>query len=175
MEKLCCFCDIGSSFLHVFPKMQQNFCDSDIWIGTEEFTQNAGNRISEVVDFKISQGRIPPDSPTNARSYVCISHLRSWIRPWCKVNDKWHCTTKYCVGTVLGTVTHPVMPSITSYHQITFAIQCWNQFLLILFPMEEDPREQFFLQIWYKYYKTPQKYLGTLYLTTHVSKPINLQ
>jgi hypothetical protein len=30
MEKVCCFCDIGSSFLRVFPKMQQNFCDSDI-------------------------------------------------------------------------------------------------------------------------------------------------
>jgi hypothetical protein len=69
-EKLCCFCDIGSSFLRVFPKMQQHFCDSDIWIGTKEFVQNAGNRISEVIDFKISRGRIPPDPPTNARSYV---------------------------------------------------------------------------------------------------------
>jgi hypothetical protein len=78
MEKLCCFCDIGSSFLRVFPIMQQNFCDSDIWI---EFAQNARNRISEVLDFKVSRGRIPPDPPTNARSYVCITQLRSWIRP----------------------------------------------------------------------------------------------
>ena len=31
---------------------------------------------------KKSRGRIPPDPPTNARSYVCISQLRSWIRPW---------------------------------------------------------------------------------------------
>jgi hypothetical protein len=34
--------------------MQQHFCDSDIWIGTKEFAQNAGNRISKVLDFKIS-------------------------------------------------------------------------------------------------------------------------
>ena len=82
MEKLCCFCDIGSSFLRVFPKMQQNFCDSDIRIGTKEFAQNAGNCISKVLDFKITRGRIPPDPPTNARSlYVCISQLRRWIRP----------------------------------------------------------------------------------------------
>jgi hypothetical protein len=59
MEKLCCFCDIGSRFLRVFPKMQQNVCDSDIWIGTKEFAQNAGNRISEVLDFKISGGGYP--------------------------------------------------------------------------------------------------------------------
>ena len=63
MEKLCCFCDIGSIFLRVFPKMQQNFCDSDVWIGTKEFAQNAGNRISEVLDFKISRGRILTDPP----------------------------------------------------------------------------------------------------------------
>jgi hypothetical protein len=37
--------------------MQQNFCDFDIWIGTKEFAQNAGNRISEVLDFKYKQFR----------------------------------------------------------------------------------------------------------------------
>jgi hypothetical protein len=30
-----------------FPKMQQNFCDSDLGIATKEFAQNAGNRISD--------------------------------------------------------------------------------------------------------------------------------
>ena len=39
--------------------MQQNFCDSDIGIGTKELAQNAGNHTSEVLDFKISRGRIP--------------------------------------------------------------------------------------------------------------------
>jgi hypothetical protein len=81
MEKLCCFCDIGSSFLRVFPKMQQNFCDSDIWIGTKEFAQNAGNRISKVLGFKISRGRIPPDPPTNARSYVCMHQSAQELDP----------------------------------------------------------------------------------------------
>jgi hypothetical protein len=34
----------------------------------EKLPQNAGNRISEVLDFKTSRGRIPPDPPpTNAR------------------------------------------------------------------------------------------------------------
>ena len=31
-----------------------------------QLPQNAGNRISEVLDFKISRGRIPPDPPTSA-------------------------------------------------------------------------------------------------------------
>jgi hypothetical protein len=66
MEKLCCFCDIGSSFLRV-PKMQQNFCDSDIWIGTKEFAQNAGNRISEVLDFK------DPRTPLQMRDVMYAS------------------------------------------------------------------------------------------------------
>jgi hypothetical protein len=97
MEKLCCFSDIGSSFLRIFPKMQQNFCDSDIWIGTKEFAQNAGNRISEVLDFKISRGRIPPDPPTNARFYVYISQLRSWIRPWYFMCNMSHVTRVTCI------------------------------------------------------------------------------
>ena len=33
----------------------------------EKLPQNAGNRISEVLDFKISRGSIPPDPPTCAR------------------------------------------------------------------------------------------------------------
>jgi hypothetical protein len=32
----------------------------------EQLPQNARNRISEVLDFKISRGRIPPDPPTSA-------------------------------------------------------------------------------------------------------------
>jgi hypothetical protein len=33
----------------------------------EKLPQNAGNRISEVLDFKISRGRIASDPPTSAR------------------------------------------------------------------------------------------------------------
>jgi hypothetical protein len=80
MEKLCCFCDIGSSFLRVFPKMQQKF----LWLWYMNWN------ISEVLDFKISRGRILPNPPTNARSYVCISQLRSWIRPWLGVLLNWY-------------------------------------------------------------------------------------
>ena len=37
--------------------------------------QNAGNRISEALDFKIFLGRIPPDPPTYVRfgSYASVS------------------------------------------------------------------------------------------------------
>jgi hypothetical protein len=47
--------------------MQQNVCDSDIWIGTKEFCQNAGNRISEVLDFKI------PPTPLEMRGLMYAS------------------------------------------------------------------------------------------------------
>jgi hypothetical protein len=48
--------------------------------------KSSGNRISEVLNFKISRQRLlPPPPPTNARSYVCISQLRSWIHPWLKI------------------------------------------------------------------------------------------
>ena len=41
----------------------------------KKYAQNAGNRISEALDFKIFQGRIPPDPPTYARfwSYESVS------------------------------------------------------------------------------------------------------
>jgi hypothetical protein len=35
-----------------------------------QLPQNAGNRISEVLDFKISRGRIPPDPPLQVRGLV---------------------------------------------------------------------------------------------------------
>ena len=38
-----------------------------------QFPQNAGNRISEVLDFKISRGRIPPDPPTSARFSASVN------------------------------------------------------------------------------------------------------
>ena len=44
------------------------------------FAQNAGNRISEVLDFKIFRGEIPPDSPTGAE-LLGIPHAKPWIRP----------------------------------------------------------------------------------------------
>jgi hypothetical protein len=39
----------------------------------EKLPQNAGNRISEVLDFKISRGRIPPDPPTSARVSASVN------------------------------------------------------------------------------------------------------
>ena len=41
----------------------------------KECAQNAGNRISEALDFKIFRGRIPPDPPTYATfgSYASVS------------------------------------------------------------------------------------------------------
>ena len=51
-----------------FSKFQsQNF--------NKKCAQNAGNRISEALDFKIFQGRIPPDAPNYARfwSYASVS------------------------------------------------------------------------------------------------------
>ena len=51
-----------------FSKFQsQNF--------NKKCAQNAGNRISEALDFKIFRGKIPPDPPTYARfgSYASVS------------------------------------------------------------------------------------------------------
>jgi hypothetical protein len=45
------------------------------------FAQNAGNRISEVLDFKIFRGGMPPDPPT-AAELLGIPHAKPWIRPW---------------------------------------------------------------------------------------------
>ena len=45
------------------------------------FAQNAGNRISEVLDFKIFRGGMPPDPPTGAE-LLGIPHAKPWIRPW---------------------------------------------------------------------------------------------
>ena len=39
------------------------------------FAQNAGNRISEVLDFKILQKHTEE---------LCITQLKPWIRPYCK-------------------------------------------------------------------------------------------
>jgi hypothetical protein len=39
----------------------------------EKLPQNAGNRISEVLDPKISRGRIPPDHPTSARFSASVN------------------------------------------------------------------------------------------------------
>ena len=45
--------------------------------------QNAGNRISEALDFKIFRGRIPPDPPYLCEVWeLCISQPTRWIRPW---------------------------------------------------------------------------------------------
>jgi hypothetical protein len=38
-----------------------------------QLPQNAGNHISEVLDFKISRGRIPPDPPTSARFSASVN------------------------------------------------------------------------------------------------------
>ena len=39
----------------------------------EKLPQNTGNRISEVLDFTISRGRIPPDPPTIARFSASVN------------------------------------------------------------------------------------------------------
>ncbi len=39
------------------------------------FAQNAGNRISEVLDFKISRGSMPPDPPNGAMHLRCIGTM----------------------------------------------------------------------------------------------------
>ncbi len=39
------------------------------------FAQNAGNRISEVLDFKISRGSMPPDPPNGAMHLRCIGPM----------------------------------------------------------------------------------------------------
>ena len=50
------------------------------------FAQNAGNRISEVLDFKIFRGGMPPDPPTGPE-LLGITQSKPWIRPW--VNTMW--------------------------------------------------------------------------------------
>ena len=57
----------------------------------------------------------------------------------CKVNDKWHCTAKYCVGTVFGTVAHTIMPTITSNYNVIMPLQfsispSWSFFQCINIP-----------------------------------------
>jgi hypothetical protein len=47
-----------------FPKIQQ--ITFRFWCMNEKLPQNAGNRISEVLDFKISSGSMQPKPPTNA-------------------------------------------------------------------------------------------------------------
>ena len=44
------------------------------------FAQNARNRISKVLDFKIFRGGKPPDPPTGAE-LLGIPHAKPWIRP----------------------------------------------------------------------------------------------
>jgi hypothetical protein len=39
----------------------------------EKLPQNAGNRISQVLDFKISRGGITPDPPTSARFSASVN------------------------------------------------------------------------------------------------------
>jgi hypothetical protein len=73
MEKLCCFCDIGSSFLRVFPKMQQNFCDSDIWIGTRK-SHFRGPR------FQNFQGEDTPGPPYKCE-ILCIHQSAQELDP----------------------------------------------------------------------------------------------
>ena len=51
------------------------------------FAQNAGNRISEVLDFKIFRDGMPPDPPTGA-DLLRIPHAKPWIRPWLAVKCK---------------------------------------------------------------------------------------
>jgi hypothetical protein len=62
-----------ADFLRFFPKIQQ--ITFRFWCMNlkEKHPQNAGNRISEVLDFKISRGRIPPDPPTNARFSASVN------------------------------------------------------------------------------------------------------
>jgi hypothetical protein len=84
MEKLCCFCDLGSSFLRVFPKMQQNFCDS-AWYMNWNKRVGSERRKSHFWGprFQNFAGEDTPGSPYNCEVLcICISHLRSWIRPW---------------------------------------------------------------------------------------------
>ena len=53
MEKLCCFCDIGS----IFYVLSKNAANNFVTLMYE----------LEQKSFKISRGRIPPEPPTNAK------------------------------------------------------------------------------------------------------------
>ena len=89
----------------------------------------------------------------------------------CKVNDKWHCTAKYCVDTVFGTVAHSIMPTITSNYNIIMALQFFIQSFLIFLPMHKYSRDYLFLQI---YRSMIFKNLYSLCLLT-LQKPIEFK
>jgi hypothetical protein len=62
-----------ADFLRFSPKIQQITFRFWCMNFKEKLPQNAGNRISEVLDFKISRGRIPPDPPTSARFSASVN------------------------------------------------------------------------------------------------------
>ena len=56
---------LGNFFFQKIQYSSQNF--------NKKCAQNAGNRISEALDFKIFRRRIPPDPPTYARFWIYAS------------------------------------------------------------------------------------------------------
>jgi hypothetical protein len=83
MEKLCCFCDIGSSFYVFFQKCSKIFVTL-----IYELEQKSSLRTQKIA-FTRSQiskflGGGYPRTPLQMRGlmYVCISQLRIWIRPY---------------------------------------------------------------------------------------------
>jgi hypothetical protein len=82
MEKLCCFCDIGSTFFYVFFKKCSKIFVTLIYESEQKSSLRRRKSHLRGPRFQNFTGEDTPDPPTNARSYVCISQLSSWIRPW---------------------------------------------------------------------------------------------
>ena len=61
--------------------------------------------------------------------------------------DLWHSAAKNGVCTIFGTVPHAVMSAITSYNYGVFtSFQVIQQLSLVLFPVQQNSREQLSLQ-----------------------------
>ena len=71
-----------ADFYVFLPKIQQITFRFLCMNFKEKLPQNAGNRISEVLDFKISRGRIPSDPPTSARFSASVNKT-SGFAPGC--------------------------------------------------------------------------------------------
>jgi hypothetical protein len=64
-----------------------------------------------------------------------------------KINDEGNCATEQSVGTVFGTVTHAVMPAITSNDQrLSCCFQLGHHFLLVFLPVQMHSGKEFVLK-----------------------------
>jgi hypothetical protein len=74
-----------ADFLRFFPENPANYVRFWCMNLKEKLPQNAGNRISEVLDFKISRGRIPPDPPTSTRFSASVNKTTGSAPAWRRV------------------------------------------------------------------------------------------